>query len=314
MSPPDTIQQLATAGVLPLRAFRRGREAPADKKELRRRVEAAPKRGLLYEVKFEQNIVYVFGTIHAGKPEFYPLNLPTIRALTGSALLAVEADMRDQAAVAAQIADLAMLPPPSTLDQTMQPALMDKVTLLLDRYAFPRERAFRMKAWMLATTLAMLEARQAGYDPGWATEVFLLAIARVRAIQVVELEGLAHQFRFYNDELSDSEQLAFLQETVDGIGTGSVARRTAALANAWARASADELEQVNRDLRQGQSSFSKFFNTRMLDERNGAMAARVDGYLRSGKRHFVAVGALHLVGDKNVIELLRERGCTIREL
>jgi uncharacterized protein YbaP (TraB family) len=303
MSMQDTLQQLAEGQT----------SGPADKKELRRRIRAAPKRGLLYEVKAEQNVVYVFGTIHAGKAEFYPLNLETIRALTGSAFFVVEADTHDQAAVATQMAAFAMLPPSSTLDQYVQPALMDKVTLLLDKYAFPKERAIRMKAWMLATTLATLEAKHGGYDPGWATEAFLLGLARVRAIPVVELEGLAHQFGLYNG-LSDEDQLAFLQETVDGIGTGSVGKRTAAIADAWAHASAGDLEKLNRDLRRGQSNFARFFNTRMLDERNGTMAARIDEYLRSGKRHFVAVGVLHLVGDRNVIELLKERGYTIREM
>ncbi len=52
----------------------------------------------------------------------------------------------------------------------------------------------------------------------------------------------------------------------------------------------------------------------MLDERNATMAAHIDDYLRSGKRHFVAVGVLHLVGEKNIIDLLKGRGYLVREL
>jgi uncharacterized protein YbaP (TraB family) len=285
----------------------------ANREELLRRVKAAPKRGLLYEASFEKNLVYVFGTLHVGKAEFYPLNVATIRALTSSAVLVVEADIQDQAAVTMQIADFAMLPPSSSIDRYVTPLLMNKVTRLLEKYQFPKERAVQMKPWMLATTLATQEAKHSGYDPGWATETFLLGFARAQKKPVIEMEGLSLQFEIFNG-LSADEQLAFLEETIDGIEKGSAERRTRALADAWARASAVDLEKVRQDLRQSQSTFGKFFSTQMLDERNVIMAAHIDDYLHSGKPHFVAVGVLHLVGERNIIDLLKGRGYLVREL
>ncbi len=154
-------------------------------------MQAAPKRGLLYEASFEKNLVYVFGTIHVGKADFYPLNVATVRALTSSAFLVVEADTRDQAAVAKQITELAMLPSSSGLDRYVTPPLMDKVTRLLEKYQFPKERALQMKPWMLASTLTALEAKHSGYDPGWATEAFLLGVAGAQKKPVIEMSGYA---------------------------------------------------------------------------------------------------------------------------
>jgi len=285
----------------------------ANRQELLRRMQAAPKRGLFYEASFEKNLVYVFGTLHVGKAEFYPLNVATIRALTRSAFLVVEADILDQAAVAKEIAELAMLPSSSSLDRYATPILMNKVTRLLEKYQFPKERAVQMKPWMLASTLTTLEARHSGFDPGWATEAFLLGVAKGLKKPVIEMEGLSLQFAIHNG-LSAEEQLAFLEETVDEIEKGSAERRITALAEAWAHASAVDLEKVRQDLRQSQSSYGKFFNTKMLDERNVTMAAHIDDYLHSGKQHFVAVGVLHLVGEKNIIDLLKGRGYLVREL
>jgi len=285
----------------------------ANRQEQLRRMQAAPKRGLFYEASFEKNLVYVFGTLHVGKAEFYPLNLATIRALSSSAFLVVEADILDQAAVAKQIAELTMLPSSSSLDRYVTPILMNKVTRLLEKYQFPKERAVQMKPWMLAATLAALEAKHSGYDPGWATEAFLLGFAKALKKPVIEMEGLSPQFEIFNG-LSAHEQLAFLEETIDEIEKGSVERRTTTLADAWARASAVDLEKARQDLRQSQSTFGKFFSTKMLDERNVTMAAHIDDYLHSGKPHFVAVGVLHLVGEKNIIDLLKGRGYLVREL
>jgi uncharacterized protein YbaP (TraB family) len=312
------MQRCVAAGLLSLCAFvpvctGQTLDPAADRQELLRRMQAAPKRGLLYEASFDKNLVYVFGTIHAGKAEFYPLNVTTIRALTRSAFLVVEADTRDQVAVVKQITELAMLPSSSSLDRYVTPTLMNKVTRLLGKYQFPKERAVQMKPWMLASTLAALEAKHLGYDPDWATEAFLLGFAKGLKKPVIEMEGLSAQFRVY-DGLSADEQLAFLEETIDEIEKGSVERRTTALAEAWARASAVDLEKARQDMRQSQSSYGKFFNTKVLDERNATMAAHIDDYLHSGKQHFVAVGVLHLVGEKNIIDLLKGRGYLVREL
>jgi uncharacterized protein YbaP (TraB family) len=285
----------------------------ADRQELLRRMQAAPKHGLLYEASFEKNLVYVFGTIHVGKAEFYPLNMTTIRALTRSAFLVVEADTRDQAAVAKTIAELATLPPSSSLDRYVTPIVMNKVTRLLKKYQFPRERAVQMKPWMLASTLAALEAKHSGYDPGWATEAFLLGVAGALKKPVIEMEGLSLQFEIHN-QLTAEEQLAFLEETIDEIEKGSVEGRITTLAEAWARASAVDLEKARQEMRQDKSSYGKFFNTKMLDERNVTMAAHIDDYLHSGKPHFVAVGVLHLVGEKNIVDLLKRHGYLVREL
>jgi len=285
----------------------------ANRQELLRRMQAAPKRGLLYEASFEKNLVYVFGTLHVGKAEFYPLNVATIRALTSSAFLVVEADILDQAAVAKTITEFAMLASSSSLDRYVTPIVMNKVTRLLEKYQFPKERAVQMKPWMLASTLAALEAKHSGYDPGWATEAFLLGVAGPLKKPVIEMEGLSFQFEIHN-QLSVEEQLAFLEETVDEIEKGTAGRRMTALAEAWARASADDLEKARQDVRQSQSSYGRFFNTKVLDERNATMAAHIGDYLHSGKRHFVAVGVLHLVGEKNIIDLLKGRGYLVREL
>ena len=312
------MQRCVAAGLLSLCAFvpvwaDQTLDPAANRQELLRRMQAAPKRGLLYEASFEKNLVYVFGTLHVGKAEFYPLNVATIRALTRSAFLVVEADIQDQAAVAKQITELTMLPSSSSLDRYVTPIVMNKVTRLLEKYQFPKERAVQMKPWMLASTLTALEAKHLGYDPGWGTEAFLFGVAKAQKKPVIEMEGLSFQFEIQNG-LSAEEQLAFLEETIGEIEKGSAGRRITALAEAWARASAVDLEKVRQGMRQSQSSYGKFSNTKMLDERNVTMAAHIDDYLHSGKQHFVAVGVLHLVGEKNIIDLLKGRGYLVREL
>lgn len=281
--------------------------------EIWRQIEAAPKRGLLYEIKDGDNTAYLFGTIHVGRPDFYPLNLPVTRALTTAKYLAVEADILDAAAVAKHVTELAMYPASSSLDRHVPPALLRRIVPLLEKYNFPEEEAMRLKPWMLAMTLSVLEAAHAGYHPNWSAEVYLLAFAKGQQKPVVELEGLAQQFKIF-DDLTRERQLAFLEDTLRSLERGEAREEISTLVDAWTKADAAGLEDEWKRLQRGQSASEKFITDKLLGGRNPSMAARVDEYLRSGETYFVAVGVLHLVGEKNVIELLKRRGYQVREL
>lgn len=288
-------------------------EAATTPEEIWRQIEAAPRRGLLYEIKDGEHTAYIFGTIHVGTPEFYPLNLPVTRALTTAKYLAVEADILDAAAVTKHVTELAMYPGSSSLDRHVPPALLRRIVPLLEKYNFPEEEAMRLKPWMLAMTLSVLEAARAGYHPNWSVEVYLLAFARGQQKPVVELEGLAQQFRIFND-LTPERQLAFLEDTLRSLEEGEARKEISALVDAWTKADAAGLENEWKRLQRDRSASEKFIADRLLGGRNSSMAARVDEYLRSGETYFVAMGVLHLVGEGNVIELLKRRGYRIREL
>lgn len=55
-----------------------------------------PVKILLWQVKSKDNTVYLYGTIHVGKPSFYPLPDAVENAFRQSARLAVEADITDR--------------------------------------------------------------------------------------------------------------------------------------------------------------------------------------------------------------------------
>src|SRR6516225_12245976 len=64
--------------------------APASEKAPARSAEGSARRGLLYEIKSDAGTVYLFGTIHVGKPEFYPLDAKVNNALAASSTLYLE--------------------------------------------------------------------------------------------------------------------------------------------------------------------------------------------------------------------------------
>ena len=52
----------------------------------------------------------------------------------------------------------------------------------------------------------------------------------------------------------------------------------------------------------------------LLDTRNQRMAERIPALLDANPQLFIAVGLLHMVGENNLVDLLRQQGFTVRQL
>ncbi|HTD51052.1 MAG TPA: TraB/GumN family protein, partial [Acidimicrobiia bacterium] len=270
------------------------------------------KRGLLYEIKTGAATVYLFGTLHVGKPEFYPLGRETNRALTEAQKLYLEVNLTDPT-IGRTINEVAIYPDGESLERTLPPALMARVDAALERYKLPRASAVRMKPWMLGQTLLLLEATRRGYDPAYATEMYLLAFASGQRKDVLGLETLAEQFALF-DGMPAVEQQRFLEEILTELGEARMATQLDALVDAWAHADARGLEiELMREKAEA-TAFARDVLPRVIDERNRTMAEKIVGLARGGTTTFVAVGALHLVGPDGIVEILRRRGFAVRQL
>ena len=54
--------------------------------------------------------------------------------------------------------------------------------------------------------------------------------------------------------------------------------------------------------------------TKLLDDRNTAMTAKIERFLQTPKTYFVAVGAGHLVGEQGILSQLRHKDFTVEQL
>ncbi|HTS23431.1 MAG TPA: TraB/GumN family protein [Casimicrobiaceae bacterium] len=271
----------------------------------------APKRGLLFEVKSANTTVYLFGTIHVGRPEFYPLDAQTNRAFAASSTLYLEVNLSDSALVANASA-LATYPP-GAAPRPLPPSVQAKLDAALDRYQLPRQAALAMKPWMLGQTLLLLEATRQGYDPAYATEIHLMGLATAQHKEVRGLETLDEQFAVF-DHMPDDAQQRFLADIVDALDDPRMGTDLDALVGAWANADPRGLEdELARERAEG-TAFAREVMPRLVDERNRTMAERIADIAKSGRTTFVAIGALHLVGQNGVVALLRARGLAVRPL
>lgn len=270
-------------------------------------------RGALYQVEHQGKRLYLFGTIHIGQPAFYPLDAQTMKALSSSARLVVEFDSRNIPAIMDAIARYAMYPQGERIDSYLSVKTKQQLRRTLPRFGLTFDKVAGMKPWMIANMLIGMDAERDGLSLQLGTEAFLLDFAQRQGLEVLELESADYQLALF-DSMPPTQQELYLQETLDEIGNGEAMRKTQQLIKAWQQSDDKAFRASYQELMAEQSLSADFMRTVLLDRRNVDMAAKIDALSERNGTSFVAVGLLHLIGDKGLPELLRRRGYTVRKL
>ncbi len=267
----------------------------------------------LWEVRSGENTVYLFGTIHVGKAGFYPLPASVESAFGKSDVVALEVNPADeQAAVSAAMA--AMYTPPDNIENHLDAELLAGVIEVCAGYGIPFEQIRQIKPYLLMFMLTALEYQRLGYSPEQGLENHFARHAREQGKEIVALESMPAQMQIL-DSLSPGLQTAMLQIAVDEINSGEVESLVAEMIMAWRTGNMDKLGEVLlAEERKLPAAMAKEFHQRFLTERNVAMVQRIERMLLGGEKAFVAVGAMHMVGEDGIPAMLGANGYKVRPM
>jgi hypothetical protein len=269
-------------------------------------------RAFLWEAASLTNKVYLFGTVHAGKPGFFPLPLAVEKAFAESKVVAVEADITDMESMTRSARSM-VYEPPATLEQNVPKATWERVKKQSARLGIPDAQMAMLKPFMAGSLLAFAEWGRLGYLPQFGVDVHLIKRAKEEGKKLIELEGADAQTALM-ESLTPAETLASLDGVLGAIESGLVREQVTGMVNAWQAGDPALLLEVARkynDSIPGAAAIEEKF----IWSRHDAMAEKIGRMLLESKeRHFVAVGALHLAGPKGLVEVLRKRGFVVRQL
>lgn len=259
--------------------------------------------------------LHLFGSIHLGKPEFYPLH-PTIEGLFRAAdTLVFEIDPLAAAdpQVAMRMQLRGMLPAGQTLEDIVSPAALANLEQVLSGFGIPLGNFMAMKPWLLTLMLANVQASSLGYSAQHGLESYFLA-QKDPDTAIAELETIDQQVDML-DRLDPELLLGYsLQDFDDG------AAEMEALIAAWRCADKPALAQqlfsemlkIEEDAEAGARAGIEDLYKRLYTDRNQVMADGIVRFIESGSgTWFVVVGSAHLLGEGSVVDLLQQRGYTV---
>jgi uncharacterized protein YbaP (TraB family) len=253
--------------------------------------------------------IWLLGSVHYLRDEDHPLPAIIDRLYESADTLVMEIDLDDLDPTAMQLRFMqaAMLPSPTTLDGIVGEDLYTTVTEAATEVGLDMQALDAFEPWFVALTLMDLGMARLGFRAEQGLEQYLLQRATRDGKPVLGLETPLDQLAIF-DGLPLAEQRALLEQTLGEID----AARTEmdALMTAWR---SGELDALSRELLTSFDEFPTLYESLVI-ERNQRWIEEIEQLAALPGRRLIVVGALHLVGEGNVIDLLSARGLEVTRI
>ena len=290
-------------------------DTPAEKEELK----YAP---LLYKVTKEgsDNVIYLFGSIHVADERAYPIPEVVQKAFDESDYLAVEVDIVNMS----QAETLEAIEPMMVENGKMLKDYLSKdgytkiVDFLRENGAYsPMMEAFK-PAYIesLVTSIAYIKG---GLNANAGIDVHFLGIAGNK--EILEYENAKFQYELLAS-LPDAYYEKAILAMIEHIDES--AEETKHLYEAWYAGDEEKIieygnaDEVASD--ENDPVYIEFkeeldeFNNKLLEQRNVGMVNKTIQFFEEGKKTFVVVGVLHVVGEEGLAHQLELAGYKVEKI
>ena len=247
--------------------------------------------------------VTLLGSIHVLRAADYPLPSRVDTLFERADVLVMELDLDDVDAVeqTSVILSAATLPSGRVLRDVVDGGVYRLAEQRSKELGVELALLQHFEPWFVAVTLLDQGMRKFGFEPERGLEQYLVGQSRRAGKEILGLETLALQIGIF-DSLPPSSQQAMLEQTLQELDEAETAMVD--LAVAWRDG---RLETLSDELLDDFDDFPGLYDT-LVTKRNTAWVGALERYLKDGRRYLVVVGALHLVGHDNVIDMLAARG------
>ena len=263
----------------------------------------------LWEAEKEGRRVFLLGSIHMGKPDFYPMPEPIEAAYRQADQVAVEADISDSDSMSS-VRSKMLLPKSKPLSGLLSPVQNQQLEKVLAQFSLPRQNVEHMKPWFLAMTLSVLGMQTQGLVPQFGVDLHFLNRAKQDGKPIVELESVQNQFAILNS-LTDEEAVAGLEATIGMLARNEMKSFIEGMVTAWQNGDSERMQAL---LEAGQldSPALRSMNEKLFVQRNRAMVEKIINLTGTGVP-LVVVGAGHLVGQDSILSLLQARSFRVKQ-
>ena len=251
---------------------------------------------------------YLAGSIHSGKAEWYPLDAAYDRAFDAASVIYFEIYKPNMQEATQKNLMYGLFRDGRTLSQVLGMADFQQLCKFYAQFA-PNMNPMvldRFRPWMLTVQIS---------------QFYLLQHPEIRREYGLENVFTKH---IGNKPAHSLETIDSQLGAVSGISDAAAGRLLMEGVREFASAGKD-MERIFRALETGEPTALTLitdemafkhpeFHRALFVERNRRMAEKIYSMLKEKQIVFVLVGAGHFAGKENILELLRDRGCTTVQL
>lgn len=265
--------------------------------------------GPVWAIRGPHNTVYLAGSVHLLPAEDAALPHAFDRAYADSAKLVMELDLGklDPLEAASWMSEHGALPEGVTLRSVLGELRYLRVSATASEVGLPLVLLDHQAPWVVGLEIADLEYVHLGFDPEHGVEQQLVQRARGDGKPTAGLETLPEELGGL-EALAPADQLKLLDQTLDELKDTETEMHS--VLSAWRRGDTAALAHL---LGREYQNFPALYRP-LVTARNQRWLPQLKQLLRSDGNCLVVVGALHLVGDGGLLELLRREGYPATQL
>lgn len=277
---------------------------------------------LLYKVTDgDGNVAWLFGSIHIGTEDFYPLPDYVLDAFDGSDALAVEVDVLAlESDLGAQMQMLSQMvyTDGSTIKDHISEELYESAVAIMEASGMYMQMLDYYMPVIWYSYVESCAIMQCGYDANLGVDYHMLRRAKAQKKPVLEVESAQEQYAMLAG-LSPELQVYLLENTVNSCKDIQVyLMAMSMLVGAWKNGNEEALSaNVNKTpifFDEEERRLYEEFNQALLTQRDGGMTQFAVDALSSGEEVFICVGAAHVLGEKGMAYQLRQLGYSVEKV
>jgi len=262
-------------------------------------------KGLLWKIEKPGMVPsHLYGTMHVGDPRVVNLAAPVEQVFVKADHFVMEMLLNFRAV--GVITSGSFFNDGRTLASVMQPEQYQQLLQIFKQQLFLPEKAINnMRPW--AVLMALMVPGQPQVETDSAVDMVLYRRAALRKIPLMGLESPEEQLAVF-ESLSIEEQVWMLNKSVQEYGRyGS---QMTSMLEAYLDRDLAALAELQEQFSYEESDIDDKFMYELIDKRNTRMVQRMQPVLQQGNA-FIAIGALHLPGEKGVLHLLEQQGYSV---
>ena len=263
----------------------------------------------LWRADGASNSVYILGSIHMLREEDHPLPQIIDEVYADAEIIVMELDMDDLDPAYTQAAfnRAGVMSDGTTLQDLMGDAAYAEAEEAAAIIDIPLEMLAQSEPWLAAMTVELMMLYRIGFNPLLGIEMTMTTRATQDGKPIEGLETVDEQLSFLDGLPLDAQREMLLQTLAEG---AALSESIDELIDAWRHGDTTTLEEGLLSSIGEQSALSDA----LVTNRNRRWAETIATWLDDDRDYLVVVGALHLVGDEGVPNLLADKGIGIHQL
>ncbi len=273
---------------------------------------------LLYKATdSDGNTVWLFGSIHVGRNDFYPLPDYVMDAYENSDALAVEVDIiafeKDFIGQMNALQKLIFTDGTTIRDYVPEDTYNKAAQILKENNLYNSALDYYMPS-LWSNFIDNCAYMQLDVDMNSGIDRYLLETAKNSGKEILEIESAELQYGVLGG-FSDKLQLFLLESSVEAYGEIELMGEDIdKMLDLWASGNEKEFAEYLSESEiedEEEKRLYEEYNQGLITERNAKMTDYAEKALKSGKEIFICVGAAHVVGDGAIAQELKSRGYNV---